>query len=96
MATENLRIPSVQRRNQIFFFVNGQKCRAYEGETVFAALYALGYKVMNKRYRIQDAHSGFCSMGICYECLVSIDGRKNQRACMVEVGENMKVIIDAC
>ena len=96
MDTENLRIPSVQRRNQIFFFVNGQKCSAYEGETVFAALYTLGYKVMNKRYRIQEAHSGFCSMGVCYECLVSIDGRKNQRACMVEVEENMEVIIDAC
>ena len=96
MAVENLRIPGVKRTNKILFFVNGQKCTAYPGETVFAALYASGYRVMNKRYRIHEARSGFCSMGVCYECLVSINGRKNQRACMVEVEENMKVIIDEC
>jgi predicted molibdopterin-dependent oxidoreductase YjgC len=30
-------------------------------------------------------------MGICFDCLVQVDGRLNQRACQVEVVEGMRV-----
>jgi len=35
--------------------------------------------------------SGYCQMGICFECLMEIDGVPNQQACMIEVREGMKV-----
>ena len=33
----------------------------------------------------------FCGMGVCQECLVEVDGRPNQRACMTKVAAGMAV-----
>jgi predicted molibdopterin-dependent oxidoreductase YjgC len=30
-------------------------------------------------------------MGVCYDCLVGIDGRPNQQACMTRVRDGMAV-----
>ena len=36
----------------------------------------------------------FCGMGVCQDCLVRIDGRLSQRACMTEAAEGMKRYLD--
>ena len=33
----------------------------------------------------------YCMMGVCYECLMEIDGRKDQQSCQVQVKNGMKV-----
>ena len=33
----------------------------------------------------------FCMMGVCFECLLEIDGVDNQRACQVEVKAGMRL-----
>ena len=33
----------------------------------------------------------FCMMGVCFECLLEIDGVGNQRACQVEVRAGMRI-----
>src|SRR5207244_1830201 len=33
----------------------------------------------------------FCGMGVCQECLVEIDGRANQRACMTKLDAKLSV-----
>ena len=35
--------------------------------------------------------SAYCMMGVCFECLVDIDGCPNTQACMVVVQEGMKI-----
>ncbi len=35
--------------------------------------------------------NAYCCMGICYECLMEIDGVPNQQSCMVTVREGMRV-----
>lgn len=37
------------------------------------------------------ARAPFCLMGICFECLVNIDGAGAQRACQVEVRAGMRI-----
>ena len=32
-----------------------------------------------------------CLMGVCFDCLVEVDGRPNVQACMVTVREGMRV-----
>lgn len=95
MSDKDLRIKGISRNKPITFLVNGKEFHAFEGETVFGALYAAGFNVMGQRSYDQQERCGFCGMGLCYECLVTIDGRKNQRACMVAVEPDMEVIIDA-
>jgi aerobic-type carbon monoxide dehydrogenase small subunit (CoxS/CutS family) len=33
----------------------------------------------------------FCGIGVCFDCLVVIDGITNQRACLIEARPGMKV-----
>ena len=91
---EDLRIASIKRSEPITIFVNGRETLAYRGETVFAALQAAGYRILNRSKAIGEVRGGLCGMGVCYGCLVSINGLENQRACMVEVEANMEIAID--
>jgi sarcosine oxidase subunit alpha len=43
----------------------------------------------------KTARGGFCGMGVCQECRVTVDGRPDQRACMTEVRDGMEVSTDA-
>jgi predicted molibdopterin-dependent oxidoreductase YjgC len=90
---EDLRIGTVKRTERIRISVNGRETYAYRGETVLAALLAAGYRVLRKDKNGQ-ARGAFCGMGVCYDCLVSINGIRNQRSCMVEVEEGMEICLD--
>lgn len=62
----------------------GAEFEARHGESLAAALIAGG--VRHFRETRNGACRGiFCGMGVCQECLVEIDGRPNQRACMTKV-----------
>ena len=63
---------------------------AIEGETVAAALAAVGITAL-RHARNGEARGLFCGMGVCFECLVTVDGRPGQRACMTKVGDGMQV-----
>jgi len=68
----------------------GETVEARAGDTVAAALIAAG--VHTTRESISGAPRGpYCMMGVCFECLVEIDGRANRQACMVEVADGMRV-----
>jgi len=90
----DLRIASVSRGAKITIVVNGQACSAFEGETVHAALFAGGYRVLRKTVKTGQPRGIFCGMGVCYDCLVTIDGVPNQRACMTMVKGGMEIRVD--
>jgi len=61
--------------------VNGQPVDAYPGESIAATLLAAGHRIF--RRTAQNAPRGlFCGMGICYDCLVTVDGVPNVRSCV--------------
>jgi predicted molibdopterin-dependent oxidoreductase YjgC len=33
----------------------------------------------------------FCGIGICFDCVVVVDGIANQRACITAVSDGMKI-----
>ena len=90
---ESLRISTVKRAARIRIYVDGRETYAYRGETVLAALLAAGYRVLRKDKNGQP-RGAFCGMGICYDCLVTINGIQNMRSCMIEVEEGMEIWID--
>jgi NADPH-dependent 2,4-dienoyl-CoA reductase/sulfur reductase-like enzyme len=68
----------------------GRQLACLAGDSVSAALIDAG------EYVCREASDGtprgvFCGMGICSECLVTIDGRPGERACMTPVREGMTV-----
>jgi predicted molibdopterin-dependent oxidoreductase YjgC len=89
---ENLR-SSALRTQPVTIMVNGNRIEAFAGETVYAALSAAGFMVFRESKR-GESRGVFCGMGVCYECLVTIDGKPKQRACMTPVREGMEITID--
>ena len=39
-----------------------------------------------------EPRAPYCMMGVCFECLVEIDGLANRQACMVRVRPGMQVM----
>lgn len=62
-----------------------------EGQTVGAALVAAGIRSW-RTTRLEGRPRGlFCGIGICFDCLVVIDGQPNQRACLALARAGMDV-----
>ncbi len=76
---------------KVEIFINGKACVAYEGETVLAALTAAGYKALRQSRKHGEPRGALCGMGVCYECLVTINHRPNQKACMAQVEDRMEI-----
>ena len=86
-----LRIVAGSSKNRVDITINGETYSAYEGDTVLAALVASGHKSLRHSRKIGEPRGPLCGMGVCYECLVTINNRPNQRACMTEVEDRMEV-----
>ena len=69
---------------------DGKEIDALPGETVAAALAAADI-VTVRQARSGAPRGPFCGMGVCFDCLVTIDGRPNQRACLSKVEAGMDV-----
>ena len=91
---DDLRIGSIKRKEMVTFLVNGKKVQAYRGETLLAALLAAGYKRLKKSPVNHDPRGALCGMGVCFECIVTVNGIPNTRSCMIEVENNMEIEID--
>jgi len=95
MKTEkSLRIKRVNRKRQVTISVNGNPVAAYVGEILLAALFAAGYRSFGHNPVNGSPRGGFCGMGICRECLVTVNGVPGTRACMTFVKDGMEVEID--
>jgi glycine/D-amino acid oxidase-like deaminating enzyme len=69
---------------------DGQDIPALAGETVAASLSAAG--IVAFRRTPSGAPRGLhCGMGACFDCVVTIDGRIGQRACLAKVADGMQV-----
>jgi len=71
--------------------IDGRSFAARAGDTVAATLLAAGVKACRTTPVSGAARGPFCLMGVCFDCLVTIDGRPNQQGCLVPVREGMRI-----
>ncbi|MEA1889476.1 MAG: (2Fe-2S)-binding protein [Pseudomonadota bacterium] len=69
--------------------IEGQPVVVPAGETVAAAVLASGIGYTRNTAVSGTLRAPFCLMGVCYECLMVIDGQPNRRACRHYVEEGM-------
>src|SRR6266576_3919032 len=69
---------------------DGREIEALEGETIAAALAAAGI-VAVRQARSGAPRGPFCGMGVCFDCLVTVDGKPSQRACLTKVEAGMDI-----
>ena len=78
------------RQDQVEIYIDGKTQSVPINISVAAAL--LMFRKSVRFTPIGDRPRGpFCMMGVCFDCLVSINGVPNQRACMVTVDSGMRV-----
>lgn len=76
---------------RLAFTFDDTRLEACEGETIAAALLAAGRQVLRTTERRDEPRGLFCNMGVCFECLVEVDGHANLRACQTVVRAGMRV-----
>lgn len=83
----------IERDNapEITLVFEGKPLTAHQGDTVAAALLAAGHKAFRTTVVNGTSRGPFCMMGVCFECLVEIDGVANRQACMTEARNGMRV-----
>ena len=69
----------------------GAEVVAAEGESVAAALLAAGIASTRDTPVGQAPRAPYCLMGVCFDCLVEIDGVPNRQGCMVPVRDGMVI-----
>ena len=78
---------------EISIEVDGRMLPALLGQTLAAALYASGMRSW-RRTRGGEPRGLLCGMGICFDCLVTVDGQPGLRACLEPVRAGMRVQTD--
>jgi D-hydroxyproline dehydrogenase subunit gamma len=84
------RLPDIEGK-LITFAIDGRSATARVGDTVAAALLANSLEVCRTTPVSGAPRAPYCMMGVCFECLVTIDGIGNRQGCLVAVEEGMRV-----
>ena len=88
------RLDEAQRQAQgapVRVTVNGAELQCRQGDSVAAALVAGGVQACRDTAVNEVPRGPYCMMGVCYDCLVTIDGQANQQGCMTAVREGMQI-----
>ena len=96
IPSEQGRLPAAahhltDRDRPVVFEFNGREFQAYEGDTIASALYAAGVRIFSRSFKYHRSRGLLCVAGACPNCLMSVDGVPNVRACSTRVEEGMRV-----
>ena len=80
-----------QQGPPVAFILDGKPARARAGDSGAAALLAAGVLACRASAQSGAPRAPYCMMGVCFECLVTIDGVANRQGCLVTVREAMRV-----
>ena len=83
--------PEAQRGQAVTIIVDGVPVQAYLGETVAGVLLAQGRRAWRRTAKTGQPRGLFCGMGVCFDCLVTVDGHPGVRACITPVADGMVV-----
>ena len=73
--------------------INKQPVQVAKGTTVAAAALSCGLSYTRTTPVSGAKRTPFCMMGVCFECLMVINGKPNQRGCGTYVEEGMQIEI---
>lgn len=71
--------------------IDGQPFTARAGDSVAATLLEAGHVACRVSTVSESPRGPYCLMGVCFECLVTIDGVANRQGCLIEVRDGMRI-----
>jgi sarcosine oxidase subunit alpha len=73
------------------FTFEGEPVEGHDGDSVAAALLALGHAATRDTAVSGAPRGPYCMMGVCFDCMVTINGVGNRQACLVPLRAGMDV-----
>ena len=71
--------------------VDGREVPVVPGQTVGAAMTAAGIRSWRVTRHAGRPRGLFCGIGVCFDCLVTVNGRPSVRACLAEARQGDEV-----
>lgn len=71
--------------------LDGVALSVASGRSIAAALFDAGVTRFRTTPVSDSPRAPYCMMGVCFECLMEVDGVPNRQTCLVEVREGMKL-----
>jgi predicted molibdopterin-dependent oxidoreductase YjgC len=78
-------------RPQVAIRIGGREVAAPEGDNLAAVLLREGFTPFRATPVSGSGRNAYCMMGICFDCLVTIDGVPNRQACMEQVRAGLAI-----
>lgn len=84
------RLP-MRASEMVTVFVEGKAVKVDCHDTAAAAVLMAGLVPSRTTPTKGSPRAPYCLMGVCFECLLDIDGASNQQGCMVKVRDGMQI-----
>ena len=72
-------------------YVDDQPVEMHPNDTAAAAVLTSGFGYGRTTTVSNSARAPYCMMGVCFECLVEIDGVPNRQSCLIPVRDGMSI-----
>ncbi len=77
--------------NRVNIIVDGESIEAEESALLGHVLHDVKDKQLRLTRKTGSPRGLFCGMGVCFDCLVRVDGRVGVRACLEPVRAGMRI-----
>ena len=77
------RLPRARPEPSFTITVDGRPVAAMPGQTIGAAMHAAGILAWRTTRFSGRPRGMFCGIGVCFDCLVTVNGTPSLRACSV-------------
>ncbi len=84
-------LDDIKDRKIVNITVDGKKIKAFEGDTIAAAMFDNNLKVNRTTAKYKEPRGVFCNKGRCTDCIMQVDGQPNIRTCITKVRDGMVV-----
>ncbi len=82
-------------RPEVSITVDGRPVAARQGDSFAAALLGSGSLSCRTTPVTGAPRAPYCMMGVCFDCLVTVDGTANVQGCMTRVRDGMRIEVQA-
>ncbi|MGL4637218.1 MAG: (2Fe-2S)-binding protein [Beijerinckiaceae bacterium] len=79
--------------DSITVYVSGKAIAVSAGDSAAAAVLLAGLSASRNTPVSGAPRAPYCMMGVCFECLMVIDGVSSQQGCLITVRDGMRIDI---
>jgi hypothetical protein len=76
---------------RVVVLLDGAPFEGRQGDSVATVLLLAGKIACRRSFVSGEPRGPYCMMGVCFECLVRVDGIDDLQACMIPIRREMRI-----